>query len=91
MGVYLGCIQITVPQQHLHYSQVSAMIQQMCGEGMPYGMGRQIFFDPRALGVDFNTIPERLASHLTAPFTGKHHIAGIALQKINPCTDQISL
>jgi hypothetical protein len=35
MGVYLGRRQTTVPQQHLHGAQVSAVIQQMRGEGMP--------------------------------------------------------
>jgi hypothetical protein len=35
MGIYLGGRYVAVPEQHLNHSQVSAMIEQMSGKGMP--------------------------------------------------------
>lgn len=38
MGINLGRRKIAVPQQHLHHTQVSAVIKQMGGEGVAQGM-----------------------------------------------------
>ena len=52
----------------------------MGGKSVAQGVWRQLLPDSRAQAVDFNTIPEGLASHLAAAAAGKHDIAGYALQ-----------
>lgn len=38
MGVDLRRREITVPEQHLHHTQVGAVIEQMGGEGVAQGV-----------------------------------------------------
>ena len=74
VGVNLGCRQVTVTEQHLHHTQIGTVIQQMSCERMAESVGRQMRLDVSPSGVQFNTIPERLASHCGAPVRGKKHI-----------------
>ncbi len=39
VGVDLGGGEIRVAQQHLHYPQIGAMVEQMGGEGVAQGVG----------------------------------------------------
>ena len=66
MCVYLRCRQIAVAQQHLHDAQVRASIQQMRGEGMSQAMWRHFVTNSGFLGVSFDNVPKRLASHSIA-------------------------
>jgi len=39
VGIDLGCGEIRVAQQHLHHSQIGAVIEQVGGEGVTQGVG----------------------------------------------------
>ncbi|MEY2721761.1 MAG: hypothetical protein RL597_1206 [Pseudomonadota bacterium] len=67
VGIDLSRRQIGVTQEHLHHAQISAVIEQMRGEGVTQGMRRQRFVDPSRLCVSLDEIPKGLARHrLTA-------------------------
>ena len=38
MSINLGSGDIGVPEQHLHHAQISAVIEQVCSEGMTKSM-----------------------------------------------------
>src|SRR5258708_22651396 len=54
---------IRMAQQHLHHPQVSPVIEQMGGEGVTQGMGRNSFADTRPFGVAPDQMPECLPRH----------------------------
>jgi hypothetical protein len=52
-----------MPQQHLHHSQISPVIQQVGSEGVAQGVGREMLGYASALSMFFYAIPERLPGH----------------------------
>ncbi len=74
MGVNLRCGQITMPEQHLHHSQIRPMIEQMRGKRMAQCMGRQLRFNMRHFRIKLNSMPEGLSRHLFTASTWKQHI-----------------
>ena len=50
---------VRMPEQHLHCTQVSAVIKQMRGERMPQCMRRQRHMDIRQQRVFFDHLPMR--------------------------------
>lgn len=63
MGIDLGCGEITMTQQHLHHSQICAMIQQVSSKGMPQGVRRKMLVYPGSGRMLLNPIPEGLPRH----------------------------
>ena len=74
MSVYLRRGQITVPQQHLHHSQISSVVEQVGSEGVPQGMRRKGLADSGDPGLVLDAMPERLAGHMLRAVRGKQHI-----------------
>ena len=66
VSVNLGCRQVTMPEQHLHYTQVSTIVQQMGRKCVAKCMRGKFLTDRRALCIPFYYVPERLAGHAVA-------------------------
>jgi len=62
--------QVAVPEQHLHHTQVRAVIEQVGREGVAQCVGREIMADTRLAGVAFDDVPESLAGHAIARRVG---------------------
>lgn len=54
MSVNLGSGEIGVAQQHLHHTQIGAVIEQMGGKGVAQGVGRQLPADTGTLGIELD-------------------------------------
>jgi hypothetical protein len=60
VGVYLGCRQISVAEEHLDRTQVSPVVEQVGGKRMAQGMRGDMLLDPRSPGVVLDPMPESL-------------------------------
>ncbi len=84
MGVNLGGGQVAVAQQQLHDAQVGAVIEQVGGEGVAQGVGRQRLVDAGDRGPMAQPVPEGLAGHGAAPLAGKEYVALSAAEDLRP-------
>lgn len=67
MGVDGGGGYIGMPQQHLHRTQIRAVIEQMRGESVAQGVRRELLRDTRLQRVFAYQQPKRHAAHGGAP------------------------
>jgi hypothetical protein len=75
MGVYLGCRDITVSEQHLYDPQICTVVQQMCRKGMAQGVRRQFFrIYAGVQRVALYHVPECLPCHCLASLGDKNGI-----------------
>ena len=66
MGIDFRGADVRVPEQELHRAQVRAALQQVCGKGMPEGMGRDCSTDTRHQGVFLDHFRDILAAQSPA-------------------------
>ena len=78
VGINLSGGQIAVPQEHLHRSQVRAMIEQVRRKCMAQRVRRNGSCHPCLTRVQFNTMPEGLTRHQVATPARKNNVAGLA-------------
>ena len=62
-GVYLGGRDVRVAQHLLDGTQVCPILQQMGGEGMAQGVGRDVLFNTSLLLIVLDELPKALAAH----------------------------
>ena len=90
MSVYLRRGQITVPQQHLHHTQISTVVEQVGSEGVAQGMRRKGLADSGDPGLVLDAMPERLAGHLLTAQTREQHVTGPSVQQLPPGITQVA-
>jgi hypothetical protein len=76
LGVNLGGADVFVSEQFLHGAQVCPAIEQMHGERVAQGVGRDVFLDARAGGVLFEFVPEADSAQRRAAVVQKQRVAG---------------
>ena len=80
VSVYLSRRQVAVPQQHLHHTQISTVIQEVGSKRMPQRVRRHFDLDIGRLRVTLNNVPERLPGHaITA--AGRKQKIGLQFQQ----------
>jgi hypothetical protein len=89
MGIDLGGREIAMTKQHLHHAQICAMIEQMGGEGVAQGMGRERLADPGLDGIALDELPEGLAGHAVATAGRKQEVADPSAEDVEPRTARI--
>ena len=62
-GVYLGGRDVRVAQHLLDGTQVRTVLQQVGGEGVAQGVGRDVLLDARLLLIVLDELPKALAAH----------------------------
>ena len=60
--VYLSCADVGVSEHFLNQTQISAVSQQVSGEGVPQRVGADFFFYPRHESVFFYQLPNSFTS-----------------------------
>ena len=66
MCVDLRSGQVAVAEQHLHDTQIGAVIEKMCRKRVTQRVRGQRLLHIRFLRIPFDNVPKRLASHAIA-------------------------
>jgi len=76
LGVDLRGADVFVSEQFLHGAQVCPAAEEMHGERVAQGVGRDIFLDARAGGILFEFVPEADSAQRRAAIVQKQRTAG---------------
>ena len=76
LGVDLRGADVFVSEQFLHGAQVCPAAEEMHGERVAQGVGRDIFLDARAGGVLFELVPEADSAQRRAAVVQEQRVAG---------------
>ena len=88
MGIDFCGADVSVTQEYLHGAQISAAFKQMCGKGMPEGMGRNFARDLAGGSAGLDRFPDILPGKWLAEAIDKDPVAlGV---KGRPCLLEIA-
>ena len=82
VGINLGGRDVRMAQHLLNGAQIRPVLQQVGGEGVAQGVGRDVLFNLRLLLIVLDDLPEPLAAHALAAHVhkqgrlpgGEHHM-----------------